>query len=144
MPQGLTRMTFREAIADVPALEPTACSCEACQAMCRRGPCLGTPQDILRIVVAGEGDKLAVTDYRALESVGIPRQTIMAPLLTPDGCAFLKDGLCTLHDRGLKPTEGRLSGCKRAPIHSLAIPAYVLLQWQILAEKPPRPNEPVL
>lgn len=28
---------------------------------------------------------------------------------TPDGCVFFQNGLCELHDRGLKPTEGRLS-----------------------------------
>lgn len=28
---------------------------------------------------------------------------------TVSGCIFLRDGLCGLHDAGLKPTEGRLS-----------------------------------
>lgn len=33
------------------------------------------------------------------------------------GCVFHKDGLCTLHDRGLKPAEGR------AAHHALELPA---------------------
>lgn len=28
---------------------------------------------------------------------------------TSHGCVFWKDGLCSLHNKGLKPTEGRLS-----------------------------------
>lgn len=28
---------------------------------------------------------------------------------TDEGCIFFHDGLCELHDKGLKPTEGRLS-----------------------------------
>ena len=40
--------------------KPSACKCRACRNQCRT-PCLGTPDDILRLIEAGHQDKLAVT-----------------------------------------------------------------------------------
>lgn len=65
------------------------CTCDKCKNMCEV-PCIGTPKDIEAIIDAGYADRLK------------------------DGwCAFRQpDGLCELHDRGLKPTEGVLASCK--------------------------------
>ena len=60
--------------------KPCECKCSLCRMQCHT-PCLGTPQDIERLIDAG------YAEY----------------------CIFYHNGLCELHDKGLKPTEGRLS-----------------------------------
>lgn len=91
--------------------EPVSCKCALCKSQCRRTPCLGTPQDIWALIEAGYGDRLALTAWGVGMMVGkLPFPVPMVQIVqTPDGCAFFKDGLCQLHDLGLKPTEGRLS-----------------------------------
>uniref|UniRef100_UPI003569A78B hypothetical protein n=1 Tax=Bacteroides fragilis TaxID=817 RepID=UPI003569A78B len=91
--------------------KPVECKCQACVNQCRT-PCLGTPEDIMRLIEAGYTSKLAVTGW----SVGLVLGRIdriipmVQPLKADNGfCVFHKDGLCELHDLGLKPTEGRLS-----------------------------------
>lgn len=93
--------------------EPTVCDCSVCRNMCHRGPCIGTPEDMACILAAGHGDKISATTYMALMPLGIPPINMVAPKMTEKGCAFLTEkGLCSLHDSGLKPTEGKLSSCK--------------------------------
>ena len=90
-----------------------ACSCTTCQNMCKT-PCLGTPDDILKLIEAGYADRLAPTEWAYGLLVGTHTTTIMMmqPKLASNGyCTFYKDGLCELHDLGLKPTEGRLAHC---------------------------------
>ena len=70
--------------------KPIQCKCKLCKQQCHT-PCLGTPQDVLRLIEAGYKDRLAATEWYV------------------DWCTFYKDGLCELHDSGLKPTEGKLS-----------------------------------
>lgn len=102
---------------------PTECRCQLCKKQCHT-PCLGTPQDILRLMDAGYTDRLAPTMWMAGMVMGVTTEPI--PLIQAeclDGafggivdigvnshCTFQReDGLCELHDKGLKPTEGRLS-----------------------------------
>ena len=102
---------------------PTECKCRLCKSQCHT-PCLGTPQDILRLMDAGYTDRLAPTMWVAGMVMGVTTEPI--PLIQPDcldgafggmidlgvnsHCTFQReDGLCELHDKGLKPTEGRLS-----------------------------------
>lgn len=91
---------------------PTECRCAKCMEQCRT-PCLGTPLDILRIINAGYGDRLTPTLWAAGMALGLyPRPIAMIQAnVTPEGwCTFRRpDGLCELHDKGLKPTEGKLS-----------------------------------
>ena len=92
-----------------------ACSCTTCQNMCRKTPCLGTPQDILTLVNNGHKDKLKGTIWGAGWSFGIGSIEMVQPHYDKDrgACAFLsEDNLCTLHDAGIKPTEGKLATCK--------------------------------
>jgi len=93
-------------------MKESECSCDACKKMCLHQPCLGTPLDILKIVEAGHGDKLAGSVWLTgivTETHDKPVQMIQ-PLKTEKGCAFLdEDCLCTLHDKGLKPTEGKIA-----------------------------------
>jgi hypothetical protein len=98
-------------IAEVTGRAPSECSCTTCQFQCKRTPCLGTPQDIERLLDAGYGDRLSATIWAAGMMMGIvnfPLPMIQAKR-EEGGCTFFKDGLCELHDKGLKPTEGRLS-----------------------------------
>ena len=75
--------------------KPCECKCSLCRMQCHT-PCLGTPQDIERLIDAG----YAVID--------IPIPMIQA-VAGDEYCIFYHNGLCELHDKGLKPTEGRLS-----------------------------------
>lgn len=99
-----------ERIMQVTERYPVACSCERCRRQCLT-PCLGTPQDIWRLMEAGYESKLKLTFW----AVGMLLRKLPVPVLmvqayqTPDGCVFWKNGLCELHHTGLKPTEGKLS-----------------------------------
>lgn len=91
--------------------KPTQCKCKQCQQQCRTCPCLGTPANIERLIDAGYAVKLAITDWfvgQLFGSIQFPIPMVQ-PIQTDSGCIFFHDGLCELHDRGLKPTEGRLS-----------------------------------
>lgn len=92
--------------------KPVECRCQLCQRQCSVSPCLGTPEDIERILDAGHGDGLAVTYWMAAMMAGYyPLPIIMVQLIQKEdeSCVFFSDGLCRLHAAGLKPTEGRLS-----------------------------------
>ena len=86
------------------------CRCAACRAQCRT-PCLGTPEDILRILKAGYKERLSPTLWGVGLVLGrLPYAVPMVQARQADGyCTFFRNGLCELHDAGLKPTEGRLS-----------------------------------
>lgn len=103
--------------------KPIECKCHLCKRQCHT-PCLGTPQDILRLMDAGYIDRLKPTMWAAGMMMGLTKAPV--PLIQAecvDGafggiidlgvnshCTFQReDGLCELHDKGLKPTEGRLS-----------------------------------
>lgn len=104
-------------IKEASGLQETACSCSACQSMCRNVPCLGTPEDIAAIMEAGFGHNLSKTIWGVDARNGTgPLIDMIQPMLTSRGCIFLNpDGKCDLHERGLKPTEGRLAHHAQAP-----------------------------
>jgi hypothetical protein len=71
--------------------------------------CLGTPEDIVRLINAGYAVLLRRLSVRV---VLVNMQRIlnigMVQLMSDSaGCALYKDGRCLVHDLGLKPTEGR-------------------------------------
>lgn len=89
------------------------CTCDKCKNMCKV-PCIGTPKDIEAIIDAGYADRLKETmwmvGYLAVKEKPI---AMIQPTEKDGWCAFRQpDGLCELHDRGLKPTEGVLASCK--------------------------------
>ena len=91
--------------------KPTNCKCQACKEQCKT-PCLGTPQDIMRLIDAGYADKLMPTQWLVGMVVGklnFPIPMVQAIQTDKGWCIFHKDGLCELHNLSLKPTEGRLS-----------------------------------
>ena len=77
---------------------PVECRCRLCRQQCRI-PCLGTPEDILRLLKAGYRERLAPTRW----AVGLLLGKI--PYIVPmvqakqeaGGCTFFQDGLCELH-----------------------------------------------
>lgn len=89
------------------------CSCEKCKNMCK-SPCLGTPLDIEAIIDAGFASKLSKTKWMVgLVYAREPPIDMLAPDIIDGWCAFrTKDGMCELHNLGLKPTEGVLSSCR--------------------------------
>ncbi len=92
--------------------EVSSCQCPTCRNQCRT-PCLGTPDDILALIEAGYRDKLMPTQWcvgMVVGKLGYPI-TMLQAIQGADGwCVFrTADGLCGLHNAGLKPTEGKLS-----------------------------------
>lgn len=90
--------------------KPIECKCTLCKMQCHT-PCLGTPQDIERLIDAGYADRLSLTYWAAGMVMGvIDRPIPMIQAVAGDEyCAFFQSGLCELHASGLKPTEGKLS-----------------------------------
>lgn len=96
--------------------KPVQCKCKLYQQQCHT-PCLGTPQDILSLVEAGYADRLAASEWAVGMLMGITDHsiTMVQAIQEGDYCTFFHDGLCELHDKGLKPTEGKLSHHSIAP-----------------------------
>lgn len=107
--------------------ESEPCDCPACRSMCRR-PCWPIPSEVRALIDAGYGNRLML-DYWVGDFSGeylrdntyiiCPANPghegstapdygfslFLSPLHT--GCVFQKSGLCELHERKLKPAEGR-------------------------------------
>lgn len=99
------------------------CTCDKCKNMCEV-PCIGTPKDIEAIIDAGYADRLKETMW------------MVGYLAVKDGwCAFRRpDGLCELHDSGLKPTEGVLASYKvieedNIPTYETSVLRAVAHEW---------------
>jgi hypothetical protein len=124
--------TAIQKIMDNTGRKPTECNCSQCKSQCKT-PCLGTPDDILRLIDAGYTDKLAFTQWAVGLFIGkLPFSIPMVQAIQTDkGCVFFRDGLCELHDSGLKPTEGRLS------YHNIKLENYIFelsLPWNVAKE----------
>lgn len=106
------RDNFRSTIEKISANSgrvPTSCTCNHCKEQCKT-PCLGTPADILKLINAGYIEKLDLTLWvQGYVLKKCPLIPMVQAIRTKDGCVFLKNGLCELHDLGLKPTQGILS-----------------------------------
>lgn len=109
------------------------CDCKLCQRQCQQTPCLGTPEDILKLIEAGYGENIKPTDWSAGQVMGVTKEIIpmYQLLMTPTGCIFFESGHCKIHHTGLKPTEGKLSH------HSHKVDNYVpkkSLAWNVVKE----------
>ena len=104
-------MSTLEEISKKTGMVEHSCQCPTCQLACRRVPCLGTPADILQLIIAGHGDKISLTYWAVGKIWGIhPDLIVMYQLRDDDyGCVMFAAGKCGLHAQGLKPTEGKLS-----------------------------------
>lgn len=89
---------------------PVQCSCSICKQQCNT-PCLGPPDDIEKIIDAGYSDRVALTQWAVGMLLGVTTSIVpmIQPVVGKEYCVFFENGLCILHDKGLKPTEGRLS-----------------------------------
>ncbi len=86
--------------------------------MCAHSTCLPTPDEAKKLIDAGYGDRLARYEWQGCgwavpNAVGpAPKGKAGKTLSTTQAgeCTFrLEDGRCELHDKGLKPLEGRLA-----------------------------------
>lgn len=102
--------------------EPPTCKCGDCKQMCEI-PCWPTPEEALKLIEAGHADKLEFDGYN-MGIVGVSHERVM--VLAPKSkersrgrnpiCIFQTTrGLCSLHNTGMKPTEGRLVACHDDP-----------------------------
>lgn len=91
--------------------KPIECKCAKCRSQCFQTPCLGTPYDIVKLLLNGYHESLIHTVWAVgmVVGSGIPPVEMIQLEQGKSGCVLFKDGLCPLHDLGLKPTEGRLS-----------------------------------
>lgn len=103
-------------IIDKSKVQPSQCSCNECQKMCKHTPCVGTPLDMHAIKKAHPEyvDKLSITLNLAALNLGLPPIAMIAPTFDEKKgcCAFFEEGKCILHEEGLKPLEGKLANCK--------------------------------
>lgn len=127
--------------------EPNSCSCNHCKMMCYVSPCFPTPDDVINLINAGYEDQLAPTLYIDLSK--IQKYQVIAPkskamLYTKeDGeqvllhkCNFLNENnLCSLHDKGLKPTEGRLAKCGNSEEKAVQLRVAVCNTWTNIDQK---------
>lgn len=117
------------------------CTCDKCKNMCEV-PCIGTPKDIEAIIDAGYADRLKETmwmvGYLAVKEKPI---AMIQPTEKDGWCVFRRpDGLCELHDRGLKPTEGVLASCKvvkedNVPTYETSVLRAVAHEWVMAAKR---------
>lgn len=92
--------------------KPSECKCNLCKMQCKT-PRIGTPEDMQRIIDAGYEDRVT----EALWSVGMMYGLCNFPVpivaskydKEKKACTFFTNGLCELHEKWLKPTEGKLS-----------------------------------
>lgn len=118
-----------------------SCTCQKCQNMCKT-PCLGTPDDIYKIIKAGFEDKLTPILWGFGILAGTHNYPVpMVQAKVENGyCVFFKKGRCSLHDLDLKPTEGALPHCKEKTPTSkeelLETPIYkVVKEWELFNQK---------
>jgi hypothetical protein len=90
--------------------------------MCRHRPCWPTPDDAQHLIEAGYADRLMVDwwfDRDKDKTIYLLTPALAgcesgeAPAQPEGPCTFLDaDGLCQIHDSGLKPSEGQLALCR--------------------------------
>jgi len=100
----LNKETELEYISRKSGMKPISCKCDKCKSQCQI-PCIGTPSDMLKIIDAGFEDSLVRKVYNSKGDVMIA----IAYDPIKKACTFFENGLCKLHDLGLKPTVGKLS-----------------------------------
>lgn len=108
-------------------MQQVSCSCQSCKSMCSNSVCLPKPEEARALIRAGYANRLGVyvfddgRGYVAPATKGHEGKTL--PHTNVGGCTFQSsDGLCELHDRNLKPFEGRMS-CHDRPYQSIRIEA---------------------
>lgn len=113
------------------SLTEITCACERCKGMCAGSTCLPTPDEARRLIRAGYATRLATYHFAGLSFVGpapAGREGALNLTHTRYGaCTFFREGLCELHDKGLKPLEGRIAHHDR---HWLDVRLEVEQHWR--------------
>lgn len=126
-------MTEQEYIIDKSDSTINECACNTCQNMCKKAACIGTPDDMMKLIDAGYTDRLDLYNWAGAIKHGIPIvENVVIPIFDKEkGCCtfFTEDGKCELHDLGLKPLEGKLADCKRTEIAADKIPPAIMVAW---------------
>lgn len=111
--------------------EHFTCTCDTCKGMCEHRPCWPTPDGAEALIEAGYAERLMLDKYIDLDySQSEWGESYFIGVLCPaseghegrdapgtfwgdyKGCVFhTGEGLCELHDAGLKPLEGRIARC---------------------------------
>lgn len=107
-------LKFQQKIIDRSQLQPSVCGCKDCQKMCHTAPCLGTPFDMFAIQQIPEYQpKVAIVMNMVAPKLGLPPLLMLAPSFdkAKGHCSFYENGKCTLHEKGLKPLEGKMANC---------------------------------
>lgn len=114
-----TQITLeRKRISKLSKHERIPCSCFTCQEQCHQ-PCLGTPKEILRLIKEGYKEHIKPTIWVAGIFMRVCDHEVYMFQLEPNeqtgycSMAYRSETgkvLCKLHNLGLKPTEGMLSG----------------------------------
>lgn len=124
-PNSLTAIVEKRVLA-ASGHVPNECSCDTCKNMCHASPCIPTIDECINLIEAGHADKLMLS---TIVRPGYSGQCL-APIQTDKGCIFLdENNLCTLHDKGLKPVEGRLASHAEGG-NGDKLRAVVLASWQ--------------
>lgn len=94
--------TTFEKIVRKTGMKPVSCKCNLCKKQCQ-APCFGTPEDMIKIIGDGYKDRVVALEFKGTK--------VLAPKYDNEkkSCTFFTNGLCELHDSGLKPTVGKLS-----------------------------------
>ncbi len=132
--------TFEKFLTKQTGYKSNKCKCNECRKQCRT-PCLGTPDDILRLIGEGYISQLSETLWCVGMLTGHLKEPVrmVQPTKMENGCIFFKDGLCELHDLGLKPTEGRFSNHaipKRKQKVSNMLSWNVAMEWLAVKNRP--------
>lgn len=115
------------------APQASQCACGTCRGMCERAPCIATPQDILRMINAGLAPMLRMSTWApfgpetAIDMIAIDGGRDIIDQPTP--CPFLRAGRCSLHESGLKPTEGKRASCQHSQDDAARLLAAVAGTW---------------
>ena len=115
----------------------TECSCQKCKDMCRKRVCWPTPEEADKLIDAGFSNRLMEDYWADEEDIMIICPAIkgyegeFAPWWPTGGCCLQdKDGLCILHDLGLKPLEGRIADCKETEAGGRNIHEEIAMMWE--------------
>lgn len=110
------------------------CSCNGCKMMCKVSPCFPTPEQIEKYEKEGIMDFFSPTMWADRENGEV--HVVFAPEghhhKTVNGIPLMRcvfhspEDLCLLHDRGLKPTEGKLADHDD---HSTDLRKHICSQW---------------
>lgn len=93
------------------------CSCRKCQEMCQR-PCWPSPEEADQMLDDGLGPKMMLDWWAAEEDIYLicpaepGREKDRASSYPRGGCVLQNpNGLCSIHNSGYKPLEGRTAMC---------------------------------